>query len=230
MKKIIIKLLKKSLSKEGIDISEKNIEKILEIPRLIEMGDYAFPCFFLSEKLKKDPHEIALDIRKNVGPLPSEIEDVQTSGAYINFFINRKKIAYNLIREVLIKKEKFGKTKLGKGQRTMVEFVSPNTNKPLHLGHLRNMSIGESISRILEFNGEKVIRANLNNDRGVHICKSMLAYQKYGKNKKPTKKIKPDHFVGEFYVKFNEMAKKNKKLEQEVQEPVSYTHLTLPTN
>jgi len=70
----------------------------------------------------------------------------------------------------------------------MVEFPSANTNKPLHLGHLRNMSIGESVSRISEFNSEKVIRANLYNDKGIHICKSMAAYKLYGKNKKPGKK------------------------------------------
>ncbi len=91
----------------------------------------------------------------------------------------------------------------------MVEFPSANTNKPLHLGHLRNMSIGESVSRISEFNSEKVIRANLYNDKGIHICKSMAAYKLYGKNKKPGKK-KSDHFVGEYYVKFNEKLKQIK--------------------
>ncbi|MEJ2268079.1 MAG: arginine--tRNA ligase, partial [Nanoarchaeota archaeon] len=95
------------------------------------------------------------------------------------------------------------------------EFPSPNTNKPLHLGHLRNMSIGESVSRILEFSGEKVIRANLNNDRGIHICKSMTAYEKFGKDKKPGRK-KSDHFVGDFYVLYNK--KLNDKLKSRAQE------------
>jgi arginyl-tRNA synthetase len=122
-----------------------------------------------------------------------------------------------LILNVLSKKEKYGIGTIGKGKRTMVEFPSPNTNKPLHLGHLRNMSIGESLSRILEFNGGYVVRANLNNDRGIHICKSMLAYQKWGRGKNPKKqKIKSDHFVGDFYVMFEK--KKTKKLEGEAQE------------
>jgi len=100
----------------------------------------------------------------------------------------------------------------------MVEFPSPNTNKPLHLGHLRNMTIGESVSRILEFCGEKVIRANLNNDRGVHICKSMLAYKKWGNNQIPGPELKPDHLIGDFYVLFSKKAKENPELEQEAQE------------
>jgi len=94
----------------------------------------------------------------------------------------------------------------------MVEFPSPNTNKPLHIGHLRNMTIGEAISRISEFNGEKVIRSNLNNDRGIHICKSMAAYEKFGKKAKPGK-MKSDHFVGKYYVMFGQKSKKDKNLE-----------------
>jgi arginyl-tRNA synthetase len=117
----------------------------------------------------------------------------------------------------LSKKDNFGKLDKN-NKKIMVEFPSPNTNKPLHLGHLRNMSIGESISRICEFNGFGVIRSNLNNDRGIHICKSMLAYQKFGKNKKPSKKMKSDHFVGNFYVLFNEKLKQDKRLEEEAKE------------
>ncbi len=214
MKEIIINLLKKALNEKNIKLEEQEIDKILEIPPSLEMGDYSFPCFFLAEKLKQGPNQIALEIREKIKNLPSEIEDIQTSGPYINFFLNRKNFAIAIIKEVLDKKDAFGKLSY-QGKKTMVEFPSPNTNKPLHLGHLRNMAIGESISRILEFNGEKVIRANLNNDRGIHICQSMAAYKKYGKNKEPAKKIKSDHFVGDFYVLFNKRSKKNKKLEIE---------------
>lgn len=214
MKQVIIELLKKSLEEEKIKLTEQEIENILETPPSQELGDYAFPCFSLAEKLQQPPHEIVLQLRQNIGNPPIGISDIQTRGPYLNFFVDRKILAFELIKEIKLKKDKFGKIK-NTGKRTMVEFPSPNTNKPLHLGHLRNMAIGESVSRILEFNGEKVIRANLNNDRGIHICKSMAAYKLYGKNKKPTKKIKPDHFVGKFYVMFNEHSKKNEKLEIE---------------
>jgi len=213
MKDTIAKLLKKALAEKGIEAREKDIENALEIPPSYELGDYSFPCFSLKEKLRDNPSKIALEIKNHLSS--SEVIDyVKSNGPYVNFFLKKEKIAKDLIKEILTKKENYGKSKIKKG-KIMVEFPSPNTNKPLHLGHLRNMSIGESVSRILEFNGEKVIRANLNNDRGVHICKSMAAYEFYGKNKLPN--IKSDHFVGDFYVLFNKKEKQDKKLELEAQ-------------
>jgi arginyl-tRNA synthetase len=218
MKKVVLRILKKALKEEGVDIKAKEIEDLIEIPPSPELGDYAFPCFFLSEKLKNEPSQIAIELREKIGDAPAtDFEDVQTRGPYINFFVNRGSLARQVIWDAILKRKDYGQSKAGKGKRTMVEFSSPNTNKPLHLGHLRNLAIGESISRILEFNGEKVIRANLNNDRGIHISKSMLAYQKWGKEKTPRdKKIKPDHFVGNLYTLFNK--RKTKKLEKEAQE------------
>jgi len=216
---MIVKILKKALKEKKIKINNQEIENFIEIPPSPEMGDYAFPCFFLADRLKQEPHEIALEIREKIGNPRMDFEDIQVSGPYVNFFLNRKNLARKVVWRVLNKKENFGKSKIGKGKRIMVEFPSPNTNKPLHVGHLRNMAIGESISRILEFMGAKVIRANLNNDRGVHICKSMLAYKKWGKDMLPEdKKLKSDHFVGDFYVLFNKKLKKKKQLAKEVQE------------
>ncbi len=94
------------------------------------------------------------------------------------------------------------------GEKVMVEFSSPNTNKPLHLGHLRNIFLGYSYAKILEACGYDVIKANLVNDRGIHICRSMVAWQNYGEGKTPELEgIKGDHFVGKYYVKFNEIYK-----------------------
>lgn len=218
MKEVVIKLMKKALKEKGVSISNKEIEKFIEIPPDPEFGDYAFPCFFLSEKLKDDPAQIAIELREKIGEPPAtDFEDVQTRGPYLNFFVNRGSLARTVVWDIITQKKNYGKSKVGSGKRTMIEFPSPNTNKPLHLGHLRNMSIGESLSRILEFNGERIVRANLNNDRGIHISKSMLAYKKWGKDKAPDdKKIKPDHFVGDFYVLFEK--RKTKKLEAEAQE------------
>ena len=217
MKSKISGIIQKSLKEMKISLDKEEIENYLETPPSSEMGDYAFPCFFLAGKLKKNPNQIAIELRSKIGNHSKIFQDVQTRGPYINFFLNRIILAENLISTILKQKENFGKLNLSKN-KTMVEFPSPNTNKPLHLGHLRNMSIGESVSRILEFEGENVVRANLNNDRGIHICKSMLAYQKWGKNKKPTKKIKSDHFVGDFYVLFNKKLKQNTKLDVEAHE------------
>lgn len=218
MKKAVVKVLKKALKEKGIDMKGIEIENLLEIPPSPELGDYSFPCFSLAEKLKDNPSQVAIELRGKIGDAPAtDFEDIQTKGPYLNFFVNRGSLARQVVWDSILKRKDYGQSKTGKGKRTMVEFSSPNTNKPLHLGHLRNLAIGESISRISEFNGEKVIRANLNNDRGIHISKSMLAYQKYGKEKTPeSEKVKPDHFVGKFYALFNK--KKTKKLEKEAQE------------
>lgn len=94
------------------------------------------------------------------------------------------------------------------GQKVMVEYSSPNTNKPLHLGHLRNNFLGWSIAKILEANGYDVIKSCIVNDRGIHICKSMIAWQRYGHGATPESTgIKGDHLVGDYYVKFNDVYK-----------------------
>ena len=216
MKEEVVKILKKAFKKLNVDIDEKTLDKYLEVPKNSLMGNLALPCFFLVEKLKMEPHEIAVEIRKEIGNSPKGFEDIQSRGPYVNFFVDKKMFSFEVLSRISKEKDNFGKiiTSQKEEKTILVEFPSPNTNKPLHLGHLRNMAIGESISRIAEFNGLKVIRANLNNDRGIHICQSMAAYQKYGKRKTPQKtKKKSDHFVGDYYVLFNERSKKNKELE-----------------
>jgi len=204
----------KSLKKE-VKLSQKEIEYLIEIPPSSAMGDFAFPCFALAKQMKKSPNQIAQDLKSKI-KIPEGFNYVDVAGPYLNFTLDRKKFSRGIVEEILKKKGKFGSSDLGKGKKVMVEFPSPNTNKPLHIGHLRNMAIGESASRILEFIGDKIVRSNLNNDRGIHICKSMVAYQKFGKGKKPHKKT--DHFVGDFYVRFNEEYKKDKNIEEEAKE------------
>ncbi|MBR9860311.1 arginine--tRNA ligase [bacterium] len=98
---------------------------------------------------------------------------------------------------------------IGKGQKVVVEYSSPNTNKPLHLGHIRNNVLGYSFCQILDANGYDVVKNNLVNDRGIHICKSMLAWQKYGDGETPESSgIKGDHLVGKYYVRFDQEYKK----------------------
>ena len=212
MKTEVVKIILKNLKELDLKLNEAQIEKFIEIPKDPSLGDYAFPCFYISNLLKQEPSEVALNLRKKIGNIPKSFQDIQAVGPYLNFFLDRSVMALDLIKRILSRKNNFGKLILN-NKKILVEFPSPNTNKPLHLGHLRNMSIGESLSRILEFNGFKVIRTNLYNDRGIHICKSMAAYSKFGKNSKPSKKIKGDHFVGKYYVLFNEKSKKDKELE-----------------
>jgi arginyl-tRNA synthetase len=105
------------------------------------------------------------------------------------------------------------------GVRVMLEFSCPNTNKPLHIGHLRNDAIGESLSRIMKAAGATLRKVNLINNRGVHICKSMLAYQKFGNGATPASEgVKGDHFVGDYYVKYAQHAKDHPEAEEEVRQ------------
>jgi arginyl-tRNA synthetase len=212
---------------QATKLPKKEIENLIEIPPSQEMGDFAFPCFILSKTLhqgrtqkdskefllgaKKSPVQIAEELKNKIKS--KEFEKIESKGPYLNFFLNKKDLIEKILKES--SKKDFGKNK-NKSEKIVIEFPSPNTNKPLHLGHLRNMALGESISRISEFIGNKISRVSLNNDRGIHICKSMLAYKEFGKNKNPDKKS--DHFVGDFYVKFNELVKKDKSYEEKAQE------------
>ena len=115
--------------------------------------------------------------------------------------------------------EHYGRTNLYAGKRIMVEFSCPNTNKPLHLGHLRNDAIGQSISAILEANGAEVRKVNLINNRGIHICKSMLAYQRFGNGETPESSgVKGDHLVGTYYVRFAQWEKEEPGITESAQQ------------
>jgi len=207
-KEEIIKLLKKETKLDEIS---------LEVPPDSELGDYAFPCFILSKQMKKSPVMIAQELAKTIKPTKS-IKEIRAIGPYLNFFVNKEKLSENVLKKISDEKDCYGTQKNTK-KKIVIEYPGPNTNKPLHLGHVRNMCLGYALSKILEANGNDVIHVNINNDRGVHICKSMLAYQKWGKKDSPEKsKMKSDFFVGKYYVMFSQKAKDDPKLEEEAQQ------------
>lgn len=175
-----------------IDIGE------IEVPPSPEMGDYAFPCFLLAKELKKSPNEIAKDIGEKIKP-EKDIESIKVLGPYVNFFVKKASLNEKVLKEILKKKMKYGSGNLKK-EKIMVEYVSPNTNKSLHLGHVRNALLGNAVSNILQFQGYKVIKTSLNNDRGTGMSEAMLGYLLYHKNETP--KMKPDHFVARCYVDY----------------------------
>jgi arginyl-tRNA synthetase len=187
----------------------------LEIPPNPKMGDLGVGCFNLGKFLKKSPEKIAQFLASQIKP-DEIIEKVKAEGPYLNFFL-KKEIWFKTVCEEILKKGKnFGNLKIGKKEKILIEYSAPNTNKPQHLGHLRNNFLGMSVANLFSCLGFKVIKVNVINDRGIHICKSMLAYKKWGENKTPEEdKLKGDHFVGKFYVLFEEEAKKNPKLLEE---------------
>lgn len=212
----------KVLSAMQADGSESiSSEKItMEIPPNPALGDVGFPLFTYAKIFRKAPQKIAEEVLeglKNDTSLSGKGE-VKAIGPYINVFLPKGDFAVKTLENVLSQKENYGKTDVLKGKRIMIEFSSPNTNKPLHLGHLRNDAIGESLARIVDFSGAEVYKTNIINDRGVHICKSMLAYEKFANGETPESLgIKPDKFVGDMYIKFHQYSKDNPEAEEEAQ-------------
>lgn len=194
------------------------IPLILETPPKVELGDIAFPLFPFARVFKRNPAQIAEEVAEILNR-DSSLGSAEPAGPYINIKLDLSGQIEKTVLAVNSEGNDYGRTSLYKDEKIMVEFSCPNTNKPLHLGHLRNDSIGESVSRILAMNSADVRKVNLINDRGIHICKSMLAYKKFGGDTTPESEgIKSDHFVGKYYVKYNEWSKEYSGAEDEARE------------
>ncbi len=173
-----------------------------------QFGDIAMTCFALRGKLTaldakamNNPVAISQALAQKLAASPL-FEGVKACGPYLNMAYNTSSLSKIVVGEILEKGVHFGDAER-KNQKVVIEFSGPNTNKPQHLGHLRNNVIGESMSRLLNKAGYDVTKVNIINDRGIHICKSMLVYLKYGEGVTPeTAGKKGDHLVGDFYVRF----------------------------
>ena len=197
--------------------SLEEIFNIIEIPPEEYVYTYAFPCYRLAKHEKKSPKDIALSLKNKI-KIPIFIDTVEVEGPYLNIKVKTKNVLENIFNQkgdygkqenqILVDKKKL--------LRVVIEYPSPNTNKPLHFGHIRNMLLGKSISNLLIYKGHQVFQVNLYNDRGIHICKSMLAYEKWGNGREPDKKS--DHFVGDFYVLYSNKVKDDGSLAKKAQE------------
>ena len=166
-------------------------------------GDYTIVLFALVKQLKKSPevigHELGQYLLTNNNNIIAGFNVIK---GFLNLTVSSDYWTNFLHKEYA--NETFG-TSVEKRQKVMVEYSSPNTNKPLHLGHLRNNFLGWSVAETLKASGNEVIKTCIVNDRGIHICKSMLAWQKHANGATPeSTHTKGDHFVGEYYVKFEE--------------------------
>ncbi|MFM1792081.1 MAG: hypothetical protein RLZZ252_435 [Bacteroidota bacterium] len=179
---------------------ETTVQVKLESTNSDFRGDYTFVVFPLLRFSKTTPELTAEAIGQEINnnPLVSEYNVVK---GFLNIVINTS--VYLNFLENQWNNPAFLSTSLGNGKKVMVEYSSPNTNKPLHLGHIRNILLGYSVSNILSANGFETIKANLVNDRGIHICKSMIAWQRFGQGETPESSgLKGDHLVGKYYVAF----------------------------
>lgn len=199
---------------------------ILQVPPKPEMGDLAFPLFQYAKMFGKNPAEISNELAQKINSLEDKPEGTAFSvGPYMNVRLNMDEMVVNLYKTITSQGENWGKGTKFQDRRVMVEFSGPNTNKPLHLGHVRNDSLGSSISSILQANGAQVYKVNIINNRGIHICKSMLAYKNFapkttnGMPETPESTgIKGDHFVGNYYVRFAQWAKNDDTADSQAQE------------
>jgi len=221
--KYIENLLQKSAKQVYKDIPEHlEISAVFDVvhPKE-EFGDYASNMpLVLAKQLKMKPQEIGekiiaelkkLDVQKLFG-------EVYFAAGFINFRLSQGFLFKNLSK-ILEQGDLYGCSIIGAGKKVVFEYSSPNTNKPLHIGHTRNDTYGMACINLLKSQGYKVVSCEIINDRGIHIMKSVLMYMKFGQGKTPeSEKVKPDHFVGRFYQMFAAEAAKSEAAEKELLE------------
>ena len=164
-------------------------------------GDYTVVVFPLLRASKKSPEATATELGEKITSTTPEISSFNVIKGFLNLVVDASFWASRFAE--IVATENYGMAEPS-GRTIMIEYSSPNTNKPLHLGHIRNNLLGYSVATILKANGHNVIKVNLVNDRGIHICKSMLAWQLYGDGETPQSSgMKGDHLVGKYYVEFD---------------------------
>jgi arginyl-tRNA synthetase len=191
-------------------------QAMVELTPHADFGDLTSNVALVQARnLKVDPWQLATEWSKKISKQDwiksNQVKVEPVRPGFINFFLSKELLFTELIQAVT--NVKYGSQSIGFGKTAVVEYSSPNTNKPLHLGHLRNDALGMSLANLLEFFGFKVIKTCVVNDRGVHIMKSLYAYQTWGKDSTPDKvNKKGDHFVGDYYVMFNNKSKAEPEL------------------
>ena len=185
----------------GQDVPEKMVQ--LQKTRSEFEGNLTLVVFPFLKISHKKPEDTAQDLGQYIKDNCQAIADYNVVKGFLNLVID-KKAWLGLLNEMNAN-EKFGEKPITENSPlVMIEYSSPNTNKPLHLGHVRNNLLGWSLAQIMEANGNKVVKTNIVNDRGIHICKSMLAWLKYGNGETPESSGKKgDHLIGDYYVAFD---------------------------
>ncbi len=214
-KKLLQDAVNKIIEEKNLDTPKIEAEKIVvqDSPNP-EMGDIGSPMFMFAKSLHLAPQAIAQEVA-SLAAAKSPIGEIIAVGPYVNLKMDKTGETAKILKNIETQGKNYGtlgadgKAPL-EGHKIMIEFSAPNTNKPLHLGHLRNDALGESVSRILKKAGAEVFKVDLINNRGIHICKSMLAYKLFHEKNGDTPEklgIKGDHFVGQCYVEFDKYLK-----------------------
>lgn len=218
-KKLLADALNEIIEEKNLDAPKTEAEKIVvqDSPNP-EMGDIGSPMFMFAKSLHLAPQAIAQEAASKAAG-KSSIGEVLAVGPYVNLKMDKTGETAKILKNIEAQGENYGTLNADgnaplAGHKIMIEFSAPNTNKPLHLGHLRNDALGESVSRILKKAGAEVFKVDLINNRGIHICKSMLAYKLFHEANGDTPEklgMKGDHFVGQCYVEFDKYLKGDEK-------------------
>lgn len=198
----LVQSVKKAVeSLYGQPVDEKTIQ--MQATRKEFEGDLTLVVFPFVKMSKKKPEETAAEIGDELMKIDSAVAKYNVIKGFLNLSISKSNWVSQLNN--MLADDAYGTKKAtADSPLFMVEYSSPNTNKPLHLGHIRNNLLGYSLCKILEANGLKVVKTNIVNDRGIHICKSMLAWKLFGNGETPASTGKKgDHLVGDYYVKFD---------------------------
>lgn len=202
--------LQAALNKMGTSFEISELFKSIEQPPEKEMGDYALPCFRFAKALKKNPNLLAEEIKKELEATGNSwIEKIELKGAFLNIFTDRKKIAAYIIPAVLSDRY-FSLLEKNSGNdktKVMIEFSQPNTHKEFHVGHGRNVCLGDSLCRLFRYTGFKVVAANYIGDEGAHIAKCLWGVEKYAGVPLTDKVSNKAEWLGQRYVEANNLLK-----------------------
>lgn len=196
------------------ELTSADIYEKLEQPKTLAMGDLAFPAFVLAKVFHKAPNQIAADLVEKIDQ--ASYEKVEAKGAYINFFLDKGKVASNVLTTIIEEGSTYGQNENGKGGNVPIDMSSPNIAKPISMGHLRSTVIGNSIANILRKNGYHPIKDNHLGDWGTQFGKLIVAYRKWG-NEDDVKKDPINNLV-KYYVKFHQEDKAHPELDDEARE------------
>lgn len=200
---------------ETTKLNSDEIYGFIEIPKDSENGDYAFPCFKLAKQLRKSPVEIARNITERIQLDDDIIERMEVATGYINFFVNKNKLAEVVIKEMQEKNE-YGKSEFGKGTTVLVEYSSPNIAKPFHIGHLRTTLIGSALYNVYKYLGYNTIGINHLGDYGTQFGKMIEAYKLWGAEYD----LQDDAInkMMDMYVRINELCKRDESVLEQCRE------------
>ncbi|WP_260320209.1 arginine--tRNA ligase [Peribacillus simplex] len=207
MNQPIAALLSTALNHE---LTASEIEKLIEKPKMSELGDIAFPCFTLAKKLRKSPQSIASEVAGKLSD--GMIQEVNAVSGYVNIFVNQQWVTENVLQAVLREKEQYGSMKPAK-ENVVIDYSSPNIAKPFSMGHLRSTVIGNALANIAEKNGYHVVRINHLGDWGTQFGKLIVAYKLWGD--KAAIEASPIQELLKIYVKFHDVAETDESLNEQ---------------